>query len=473
MTSAANHALQRETGSFRDREARVFYRDGKVYRCLSERALQAWERLEGSHLWARENTLGAGRTVGTHRVPAADGVPCPEGSWDVVLEHDRVPVITYPYEWCFGMLKDAALLTLDLMLAGLDEDMMLKDATPYNVQWQGSQPVFIDVASFDLLEPGEPWPGYRQFCELFLYPLMLCAYKNVPFHPFMRGRLEGVEMETLRQLVGIWDWLRPGVLVDVVLHAHLQRAGERSTGSARRELREGGFNRDMIRANGRRLEKVVSGMRWGPSRSTWSSYARDAIYGADGLEAKREFICRVAGERKRSLAWDVGANDGTFSRIVATSTATVLAMDYDHAVVERLYQALKAESNRQIIPLVMNVADPSPALGWRGGERGTLLERGRPDLTLCLALLHHLVIGANVPLAEVVEWMAELRSELIVEFVTRQDPQVQILLRNKTDHYQDYDQDSFEKLMEKTFEVVTREEIVEGRRFLYLARPRN
>jgi ribosomal protein L11 methylase PrmA len=167
--------------------------------------------------------------------------------------------------------------------------------------------------------------------------------------------------------------------------------------------------------------------------------------------------------------WDIGCNVGVFSRIAAERARYVVAMDGDHVAIDRLYRALKADRVPNILPLVVNIADPSPNLGWRNMERKRIDERGRPDLVLALALIHHVVIGANIPLAEFVQWLFDLGGDLVIEFVTREDPMVATLLRNKEDHYHDYHEDVFERTLAAKFQVVKRQSLGSGTRILYYA----
>src|SRR3954468_6173147 len=239
----AGHAVL-DAGSFRDPDSRVFYADGAVLRALSDRGLEDWRALAGTRFFAE--ALEQGRIVATEEAEVTDDLPLlrtdrPAG----VLRHERIPFVSYPYEWTFGMLRDAALLQLDLILAALDEDMTLKDATPYNVQFRGARPVFVDIGSFEPLREGEPWIGSRQFCELFLYPLMLAAWKDVPFAPWLRGSLEGIRPSQMRNLMGLRDRFRRGTFTNVFLHARLERSYAnrgRTGGDVRQELKKAGFN---------------------------------------------------------------------------------------------------------------------------------------------------------------------------------------------------------------------------------------
>jgi hypothetical protein len=206
-----------EPGSFRDPESRVFYAGDDVFRALSPDGLSDFEALEATGL------LDGERVVPTER---ADGI-ADAGDLLVhrpaaVLRHERIPFVSYPYEWTFSMLKDAALLQLDLLLEALGHDMVLKDSTPYNVQFKGARPTFVDVGSFERLREGEPWVGYRQFCMLYLYPLLLQSAKGVPFQPWLRGSIDGITPGQMRALMSFRDRFRKGVFTNVFLHAKLE-----------------------------------------------------------------------------------------------------------------------------------------------------------------------------------------------------------------------------------------------------------
>ena len=362
-----------EPGSFRDPDTRVFHHDGAVFRALTARALTDWRQLADTRFYGRMTEQG--HLVGTREVTGREDLPALAPTWVAVLEHARIPVISYPYEWSFGMLQDAALLQLDVTLAALDEDMTLKDATPFNVQWTGARPTFIDLGSFTAYEPGDPWAGYRQFCETFLYPLFLQAYRNAPFHPWLRGRLDGMTAGECRALLSARDCLRPGVLAHVYLQAKAQTRYEDSDDNVKAELHAAGFGAALIRNNVARLRRTVAGLRWTPARSTWSEYTREHAYDDADLERKASFVRRVLGSRRWSLVWDVGCNTGTYSRMAAGNADYVLALDADHVVIDRLYRTLREEGQTTILPLVADLADPSPGLGWRGRERRPLADR--------------------------------------------------------------------------------------------------
>src|SRR5205823_6130643 len=242
-------------------------------RSLSKEGLDDWQALASSGLYRRFTSTG--QLVATDLVEVDDST---RNGWSGFLRHERIPFISYAYEWTFSMLKDAALLELDLVFAGLDEGLILKDATPYNVQWRGAHPVFIDIGSFERLRSGEPWAGYRQFCMLYLYPLLLEAYRGVPFQPMLRGSLEGIEPRAARRFFSLRDLLRRGVFSHVVLHQRLERRHGNEGGQVRRELEAAGFGSELIRANVSRLRKLVARLEPSPTESTWSNYGCSNTY---------------------------------------------------------------------------------------------------------------------------------------------------------------------------------------------------
>jgi hypothetical protein len=368
------------------------------------------------------------------------------------------------------MLQDASLLQLDVLLAALTDGFVLKDGTPYNVQFIGSRPTFIDIASITRLVPGSPWEGYRQFCELCLYPLMLQAYKDIDFHPWLRGRLDGIPPEQMRSIFGLRDLRRPGVVTHVVLQAALTRRAAGSNRNVKRELSQAGFSAALVRANAERLRKLVAGLRWTRTSSTWSDYTSTHSYDEPGMQAKVDFVRDAVRDRPRDVVWDLGSNTGNFSRIAAEHARYVVAVDADQLSVERLYRSLKASGPANILPLVGNVADPAPGLGWLGRERQPLPDRSRPSLVLCLALVHHVALSANVPVGEFLSWLASLGADLVIEFVSKEDAMSRRLLQNKEDVFPDYTQPAFEAHLERWFTVTRRQTIGDGSRTLYYAR---
>lgn len=472
--SAASAAF--EPGSFRDPDGRVFLAREGVYRALSEAGLADWRALADSPLLdelTAEGLLVKTELAGETGTGAAIAETLPTEP-AAVLSHERIPFVTYPYEWPFAMLRDAALLHLDLLQRALDQGLMLKDASPYNVQWRGVNPVFIDVSSFQRLREGEPWAGYRQFCMLFLYPLMLQAYRGVDFQPLLRGAIDGISPSQARALFSARDALRAGVFSHVRLHARLERTNAQRAGEeVRGELKSANFSTELIRSNLKRMRKLVAGLEWMAGRTAWTAYRCENTYSDADTQAKAAFVTTAAAESRSGLAWDLGCNDGAYARLAAEHADCVVALDSDHATVDALYRELRESADRRIVPLLGNLVDPSPGLGWRGEERRPLAGRGVPDLVLALALVHHVSISGNVPLRELLDWFASLGGRLVIEFPTREDPMVKRLLAAKRRGlHADYELGDFERLIGERFSVQRRETLPSQTRILFLARPR-
>jgi len=453
--------------SFRDPDARVLESDGpRILRALSSRAAAEREAVEQSGLL--RDLVAAGLVVDSARVP---DVPAPEGFAAVVASR-RLPFPSYPYEWSFGMLRDAALLTLDVLARALERGATLKDASAYNVLFDGAHPLFIDVPSLVPHEDGTPWLGYGQFCDHFLAPLMLEAYRGVPFQPFLRGSLEGLSIGgQLAPLLGWRDCLRPGVLTHVKLRALLDRRTRDLATDTRREVRRLSLPRAAVLANVRRLRRLIARLA-SRAPSVWARYEEDNTY-SEELAAKKEAFVAAAAARaaEGAVAWDVGANTGRYARLLARRFATVVAMDADPGAVDRLYTAVRGTTGgRAVLPLVVDVMNPSPAQGWRGAERAPLAVRGRPELALYLALVHHLCLGRGVPLAGFLDLVQESSPLAVVEFVAQEDAMSQRLLATRPEHHAGYDVDTFRALARARGEVLG-EERLSPTRWLFLLQP--
>ncbi len=467
----ADAVARRDPGSFRDPSNAVHHVAGRVLRGLDATAAADWSVLRERRFLSEAMT--AGRVVRT--TEPDDGRALLGEGWAAVLEHEPVPFRSYPYEWTFTMLRDAAVLHLDLLLAAASEDCTMADGTAYNVQWHGTRPVFVDLLSFRPLGDGGPWAGYRQFCQTFLYPLLLQAHRGAPAHLVLRSRVEGVEPDVARRLLGPTGWARKGALRHVYLHALAeQRMGGATSTEVAGELRAAGFDREVTVGLAKGLRKLVTGLRPSRGRSVWDRYRDTCSSSAADQAAKAEFVRRALEGRGHELVWDLGCNDGTYARIAADHARTVVALDADEAVVDRLYRTLRREGDERILPLVVDLLDPSPGLGWRNQERPAFGDRERPDAVLALAVVHHLALGGNVPLAEVVAWLAALDAEIVVEVPHRDDPMVGRLVASKpAGTHDDYELATFVAAAEDHFTIDVRSVLPGGTRSLFHLTPRS
>ena len=480
--SRASLEVAPDSGSFRDRSNRVFRVGERVLRGVDTTAFENWKAVSATaffkSLAGEKKLIGASDASGED-VARAGGL----ADWPHVLAHETVPFISYPYEWSFSMLKDAALLHLEILEKAIPAGWILKDSSAYNIQFIGASPVFIDIPSFDPYRVGDPWGGYRQFCMMFLYPLMLKAYLRVDFGPMLRAHIDGVDPAVADRLLSRPARWRKGVLSHVTLHAKMQaRAAAAELDEAKRltELAGGApaaskkirHSEAMVLGLISGLRATVEKMRSPDERTVWGDYDADHSYSDASLQKKKDFIKRNAGGGAYRRIWDIGCNTGVFSRLAAPFAERVVSIDGDAKAIDRLYQREKRDGAGKILPLVVDLGNASPNQGWRGAERKSLEKRGRPDLILCLALIHHIVIAANIPMSEFIDWLDDLGGDLIIEFVTAGDAMAQMLLRNKTDQYQDYTIAEFERLVAKRYQIADSEELKGGRRKIYFLRRR-
>lgn len=457
-------------GSYREEGSRVFRAGGRVVRFLDADTARAWRVLSGASFWELGQKTGS--IVSTWEPgDAQDLVRQGGGPWVTAVEHEPVPAVTYPYEWPFPMLRRAAMLQLDLLLAALGDGFLAEDATPYNIQWKDGHPVFIDVTSFRRHEEGDTWQGYRQFCQLYLYPLLIEAYRDIPYQSFLRGNIEGIEPEVMARLLGWRDMLRRGVLTHVFLHASLSRTAAGRNGDLRGAISDSGFSSEAIRTNLRRLRYLVETLRSRRTDSVWTAYDESESYCGESWAEKQEVVARWVAQRQWDTVWDVGANRGVFSRMAAEHARCVLALDSDEAVCGAHYEQLTQGGPRNVLPLVYRFHDPSPAMGWHLRERPPLAHRARPDLTLLLAVVHHLCITANIPVQALVDAIADLGGTVIVEFVAKDDPQAKRLLQNKRKAHAEYTKEHFEAALARRFRIAAAHPLPSGTRTLYLAEP--
>jgi SAM-dependent methyltransferase len=454
--------LRAEPGSFRDPCSRVYREGSRVLRALSPAGSTDFDRVAATRFFG--DAMSTGDIVRTWRTDDPDLLA---DGWAGALEHELLPVVTYPYEWSFGMLQDAALLQLRLLRKGLSDGVACKDGTAYNVQFRGTRPVFADVGSFRPHRAGDPWPGYRQFCQTFLYPLLVASHLGVPFQPLLRGALDGIPPTTAARLLRGRHRLHRGVLPHVVVHARAERRYGDDGGRLTGQLAHAGLDARVIDNMAARLEALIGRLRPRGRDSHWTHYGGRPHYPRRALAAKDAFVAAALARYEPDTVVDLGCNDGRYARIAAASARTVVAADVDEAVVDRLYRSLREYGPPNVTPLVLDVADPSPGLGWLNRERAPFVQRVRCQLVLCLALVHHLAIGGNVPLPQVVDLLASFGAPVVVEVAGRSDPLVQRLLGAKRDVHDGYGIAAFERCAAARFDVARRLPILDGQRTLF------
>jgi hypothetical protein len=472
-------AATRESASFRDPSGFVFYRDGLPYRQVNARFAAEWDAFLSSGLYDR---LANDGVLLPHETAPPELALTPDAH--AVIKPRAVDFISYPYEWSFGQLKDAALLTLRAQTLALERGFTLRDASAFNVQFVDGAPILIDSLSFEPAEAGRPWDAYRQFCQHFVGPLALIAYRDPRLALLLREFLDGIPLDLAAGLLPIRTRLNLGLASHIHLHARAQaRAGEaaprvrpladHAEGGAAAEGRGG----QRIGRTGQlaildSLRSTIEKLDWRPQGTTWSGYTRVTSYTERAAASKLAIVERFLGETSGRWVWDLGANTGEFSRLAARLGRSALALDGDAAAVEQAYRQAKRDGEKAILPLVVDLSSPSPALGWALRERRSILERANADVVVALALVHHLAIGNNVPLGSIAEFFAALAPELIVEFVPKEDAMVVGMLARRRDVFPDYTIDGFRVAFGPSFTIATEARVDDSPRTLFLMRRR-
>lgn len=446
--------------SFRDPSGFLFQRDGTLFRQINASCREDYDRLMSSGLF-RELTE-AGLLIPHQEV---DVEPAEPQCAYKILEPERIDFISYPYEWCFSQLKDAALLTLRVAATALARGMSLKDCSAYNVQFHHGKPIFIDSLSFETYRDGSPWVAYRQFCQHFLAPLALMSMTDIRLNQLLRTNLDGIPLQLASTLLPARSRLKFALLAHIHLHAKAQRkyaqAGRKPSSRV---------SRHRLHALLDNLRSAVEGFRWCPSGTEWADYDESSGYTDEAMNDKMQLIGEYLAQIQPGCVWDLGANTGVFSRIPSDKGIPTVSFDIDAAAVEKNYSRCVVEGRTNLLPLLLDLTNPSPAIGWHHRERASLLERGPVDAVLALALIHHLAISNNLPLENVAAFLAEAGRWLIVEFVPKSDPQVQRLLASREDVFDRYAQVEFERAFERHFTLEDSTRIRGTERRLYLMR---
>ena len=452
--------MKAHPSSFRDPQGFIFEQDGVLYRQVNESCRASYEGLMGSGLY---DELVAKQLLVPHvEVDAPRGGP---GAYRI-LKPDLVPFISYPYEWSFGQLKKAALTTLRIQRIALGHDMTLRDSSAFNVQFVGSRPVFIDTLSFESYVEGRPWVGYRQFCQHFLAPLFLMAGCDPRLSVLSSNWIDGIPLDVARRLAPRRYRWKPGFLTHIYLHSKAQERFREATSRRSTSPRLSRASMTSILDN---LRATIERLAWNPEKTQWADYYSKTNYSEEAMELKKRFVASVVDEIGPVQVVDLGANTGEFSTIAARAGAYVVAADIDHGAVELCFRRTSAEKYKSILPLVVDLTSPTPAVGWMNVERTSFLDRcsGKTDLVLALALLHHLVIGNNVPLRSVIELLARTAAHAIVEFVEKRDSQVQRLLASREDIFGEYSETGFENALSGIFRIVRKQPIAGAHRVMY------
>lgn len=470
--------------SFRDPAGSLLIVDGRVIRIIKDSAetdLKAFlatktlVRLLEEGKVVRTNFLG---TAETRSLSESDKImrAVHDSELRVFVEHERIAFTSFPYEWPPEMLYAAADLTLELAQTLLADGIGLKDATPYNVLYRGAQPIFIDVLSFERRDPNDPtWLPFAQFSRTFLLPLLVNKHFGIKLDQIFLTNRDGLDPEEVEHLCGPLQRIRSPFLTLITLPARLSRRPVTADASIYQKQVASSPEKAqfILEQMFKSLRRKLTSLRPVESRSSsWSDYMEKNRYSEDYFALKENFVEQALREVGPRRVLDAGCNTGYFSALAARAGASVVAIDYDPVVIGSVWRKASAEK-LDILPLVVNLARPTPSLGWRNAENPSFLERARGafDGMLMLAVLHHMLVSERIPLPEIMQLASEISSDLLViEYIPPGDPMFRCIARGR-DHLHTYlNRDHFEGVARRFFDIKRSERLGDTDRWIYMMR---
>ena len=455
MENSMKMEYKKHHSSFRDPDGFVFTdKNNTVYRQLNQSYKEHYFNLMSSGLYdqlVKQNDLVSHQEV--------DEVIAEKTSHYKTLLPQQISFISYPYEWCFDQLRDAAILTLNILKQSLKHEMILKDATPFNIQFDKGKPIFIDTTSFEKYEEGKPWVAYRQFCQCFLAPLLLSHYLGSDLNKLFIVYPDGIPLKIVSKILPIRSYFK----LSVLLHIHFQAGYKQQISTGKKYV----MPKNRLLALIDNLDSLVKGLSYKNETVGWSNYYEKDVISKEYVEIKERIIEDVINKIEVKTALDIGANNGRFSQLLSKKNIEVVASDFDTACIADLYSNVKLTINTTIYPIVLDFAIPSPSIGWENNERLSFLNRAKFDLTLALAIIHHLAIERNVPLYKIAKTFSLIGKYLIIEFIPKSDPKVQLLLQNRKDVFIDYDEENFEKQFGLFYILKSKENVKGTDRIIY------
>lgn len=446
--------------SFRDPSGFLFRRNGILYRQINKIYKENYNHLISSGLY---KTLVDDKLLIPHEEIDSSGAE-PDKVYKII-KPEQIPFISYPYEWCFSQLKDAAIATLEIQKKALDFGMSLKDCSTYNIQFYNGKPLLIDTLSFEKYKEGKPWVAYRQFCQHFLAPLSLMSYRDIRLNQLLRIYIDGVPLDLASSLLPFGTRFKFSLLS----HVHLHSKGQKHFSNKTVNTSTYKFSLFSFLSLINSLESATRKLKWNAEGTEWADYYNDTNYSSDAFQQKKQIVDDFLGNIHPKNVWDIGANDGTFSRVASNKGIQTFSFDIDPAAVEKNYLDCVRRNEKYILPMVLDLTNPSPSIGWKNKERMSLIERGPAHTILALALIHHLAISNNLPFDKIADFLNKICGDsLIIEFIPKSDSKVERLLSTREDIFSDYTQQKFENNFKKYFKILKSVKIKKSERILYL-----
>ena len=447
-----------ENSSFRDRSGFLFYYENEIYRIINFSYKKQYEKFMNSELYQK---LEEKNLIITHSEIENLDIDC---DYYKIIKPEKIPFISYPYEWSFSQLKDAALLTLRIQKAAMKYGMTLKDGSAFNIQFHNGHPIFIDTLSFEIYEEGQIWKPYKQFCQHFLAPLALISKKDVRLNLLSKIFIDGIPIDLAAKLLPKTTFGNFGLMAHIHAHAKSQKHYEDKDAKIKQKT----FSKRSFEGLIESLKSSIEKMTWNEDNTEWGDYYSDTNYTEKSFEEKKQFISLAIDQMKPKLVWDMGANTGVFSRLASTKGINTISYDIDPLAVEKNYLSSSQNSEQNILPLILDLTNPSSGIGWNHDERMSIIQRGPADMVFALALVHHLAISNNVPLNKLAEFFSQISKFLIIEFVPKSDSQVKRLLLTRDDIFENYDVKNFEIEFSKFFKIINSKKILDSERTIYI-----
>jgi len=446
--------------SFRDPSGFLFYRDNILYRQINKSYQEHYQHLMESGLY--RELIDSKNLIPHEEVDVEPAIP--KKSFKII-KPEKILFISYPYEWSFSQLKEAALTTLRIQKIAMNYDMTLKDANSYNIQFHNGKATLIDTLSFEQYTEGQFWIGYRQFCQHFLAPLALMSHKDIRLNQLLRIYLDGIPLDLTSKLLPLSTRSSFSLLSHIHAHAKSQKHFE---DKKMVKIKEKKLGKNSFIGIIESLNSGIKKLNWKPKGTEWADYYTDTNYSSKGFEHKKKMIESFFDKTDVNFVWDLGSNTGIFSRISSNKGISTISFDIDPAAVEKNFLDSVEKQESKILPLLLDLTNPSPSTGWENQERLSLINRGPTDVVLALALLHHLIISNNLPLEKISSFFSKICNYLIIEFIPKNDSQVKRLLQNREDIFDDYSKENFELNFKKYFSFIDSQQIEDSERILYI-----
>jgi len=448
-----------ENSSFRDSSGFLFYIENELYRVINSSYKEQYDHLINSELYKKlteNNLLISHEEINNLEI---------DYSYYKIIKPKKIPFVSYPYEWSFSQLKDAALLTLRIQKGAMKYGMTLKDGSAYNIQFFNGKPIFIDTLSFEMYEDGQIWKPYKQFCQHFLAPLALMSKKDIRLNLLSKTFIDGIPLDLTTKLLPKTTFGNFGLMAHIHAHAKSQKHYENKEDT---KIKERTISKRSFEGLTDNLDSSIKKMTWKEDNTEWGNYYSDTNYSEESFEEKKKIILSTLEKITPRIVWDLGANTGIFSRLASDQGINTISFDIDPLAVEKNYLESLKNNEQNLLPLILDLTNPSSNIGWNNDERISFLQRGPADLVFALALVHHLAISNNVPLYKIAEFFSAISKFLIIEFIPKSDSQVKRLLTTREDIFKNYDEQNFEKEFSKFFKITSSQKLVESERTIYI-----